>query len=125
MTVLHKALQVAQRESGVITRLLHSETPFTSQHSPSSHKVLDSAIRSTNGEMCITTWNARGLKSGEPYLNHLSESSSDVIIVTEHWLWPFEAHKLAQVNKNFHAEVVTDTRLNENSDLHRGIGGLV
>lgn len=39
-----------------------------------------------------------------------------VFVITQ--LGPFEANKLGEVNKNFHAEVVTDTRLNENSVLN-------
>ena len=49
----------------------------------------------------VTTWNCRGLNSGEPYLNHLASSGSDVIVVTEHWLWPFEEARLMDVHDDF------------------------
>ena len=82
------------------------------------------AKSSTYGTLRITTWNARGLRSGEPYLCHLANTMSDVIVATEHWLWPFEAHRLAKVNKEFHAETVTDSRLTESSSLNHGCGGV-
>ena len=88
---------------------------------PSSDNTHNMVKRNTS--MCLTTWNARGIKHGEPYLSSLS-TSSDVIVVSEHWLWPFEASKLSQVNGEFSAEVVTDKRLNENSNLKRGCGGV-
>ena len=72
----------------------------------------------------ITTWNCRGLSSGEPYIHHLAEEGCDIIAITEHWLWPFESEKLCNIHTSFAAEVKTDTRLNENSTLSRGCGGM-
>ena len=34
------------------------------------------------------------------------------------------AQKVAQVNNDFHAEVITDSRLHENSNLNHGCGGV-
>lgn len=72
-------------------------------------------------KLCVITWNARGLKSGEPYLNHLSQMISDVIVMTEHQLWPYEVQKLS---RDFTAEVVTDKRLDEYSTPKQGYGGV-
>ena len=52
------------------------------------------------------------------------DNGSDVIILSEHWLWPFEMHKLKEINPEFAAECVTDSRLNETSSLTRGCGGV-
>ena len=41
--------------------------------------------------------------------------------MTEHWLWPFESHKLSEVNPS---EVVIDGRLTECSTLSSGCGGV-
>ena len=77
-----------------------------------------------NHQLRISTWNCRGLNRGEPYVHQLADNSSDVIVVTEHWLWPFESHRLSQVHPSFASEVKTDARLDENSSLTRGCGGV-
>ena len=40
----------------------------------------------------ITCWNCRGLSNSTQYLSELISDGSDVIILSEHWLWPFELH---------------------------------
>ena len=40
------------------------------------------------------------------------------------WLWPFEMHKLKEIHSEFHAECVTDSRLNDTSTLSNGCGGV-
>ena len=72
----------------------------------------------------ITTWNCRGLKSGEPYLNSLATDASDIIVVTERWLWPYEEDKLSNVCSGFKAVCVCDKRLSDISDLSSGCGGV-
>ena len=41
----------------------------------------------------IAAWNCRGLSQGLPYIEHLADGH-DVIIISEHWLWPFELHNI-------------------------------
>ena len=72
----------------------------------------------------LTTWNCRGFTTGEPYIYQLAEDGSDIIVVTEHWLWPYEAKQLSEVHPAFVAECSTDSRLHEKSDLARGCGGV-
>ena len=72
----------------------------------------------------LTTWNCRGLNSGEPYIHQLAEEGCDIIAISEHWLWPFESNRLCQIHPSFTAELKTDPRLNENSTLSRGCGGV-
>ena len=53
------------------------------------------------GECCrvkITCWNFRGLRNSIPYLNALIEDALKVIILSQHWLWPFE---LEEVHPDF------------------------
>ncbi len=74
--------------------------------------------------LVLTTWNCRDLNKGEPYRHQLADNDSDVVVVTEHWLWPFESQRLSQVHPSFAAETKTDSRLDENSSLLRGCGGV-
>ena len=77
-----------------------------------------------NPHLEITTWNCRGLRSGEPYIRQLADEGNDIVVITEHWLWLFEAERLCQIHPLFTAEIKTDVRLNENSTLQRGCGGV-
>lgn len=74
----------------------------------------------------MSRWNCRGFGKGEPYLNQLASTESDVIIVTEHWLWPYESDRLSQVNPDFDAECCCDSRLSAESTLTltSGCGGV-
>ena len=56
-------------------------------------------------------------------MKHLS-NQSDIILLQEHWLWPFELQKLSSVIDSFSAFGVSDSRLCESSTLHRGCGGV-
>ena len=80
--------------------------------------------RVPHSNLKIVTWNCRGLSSGEPCIHHLAEEGYDIIAITEHWLWPYEAERLCIIHPSFTAEVKTDSRLNENSTLQRGCGGV-
>jgi hypothetical protein len=53
----------------------------------------------------------------------VAESGSDIIAVSEHWLWPFEADRLRNIHPAFTAEI-SNERLTENSTLRRGCGGV-
>lgn len=75
-------------------------------------------------DLRVTTWNCRGLGTGEAYLNQLAAERSDVIVVTEHWLWPYESHRLKQVHPNFDAECRCDSRLSDTSSATKGCGGV-
>ena len=77
-----------------------------------------------NPHLEITTWNCRGLRSGKPYIRQLADEGNDIVVITEYWLWLFEAERLCQIHPLFTAEVKTDVRLNENSTLQRGCGGV-
>ena len=79
---------------------------------------------SAHHKLKLTTWNCRGLTSGEPYIHELDNKGSDIIVITEHWLWPYETKRLSEVHPDYAAECTTDSRLHENSDLIRGCGGV-
>lgn len=55
------------------------------------------------------------------------EDGSRIIVISEHWLWPFEMHRLKEVHPDFDGVGITGRRLHENSDAGRGVvvlGGL-
>ena len=75
--------------------------------------------------LTITCWNCRGLSTGIPYLNHILDSGSDIVVLSEHWLWPYELHKLSEIHPGYQGMGVADSRLTETSDnLQRGCGGV-
>ena len=47
--------------------------------------------------LSIAAWNCRGLSNGLPYIEHLADKH-DIIVISEHWLWPFELHKLSYIH---------------------------
>ena len=83
-----------------------------------------SSDQSINPSLTFVTWNCRGLSSGEPYIHQLAECGNDVIVVDEHWLWPYETERLANIHPAFSADVKTDRRLTEESTLRQGCGGI-
>ena len=72
----------------------------------------------------IVTWNCRGLSNSVPYLKHLFNSGSSIVVLQEHWLWPFELGKLQSVSDSISYHAVSDPRLSEVSELDRGCGGV-
>ena len=51
-------------------------------------------------------------------------NTSDIILIQEHWLWPFELHSLSSILSGFTAHGLCDRRLNKTSELLRGCGGI-
>ena len=49
---------------------------------------------------------------------------SDVIVLNEHWLWPFQLNSLCDIHPDYQGYGVSDHRLNESSTLTRGCGGV-
>ena len=101
-------------------RLWKSSTSHLSAH-PSPTKM--GAASEVHPELHISTWNCRGFNCSEAYLRHLS-NQSDIILLQEHWLWPFEVQKLSSTIDSFPAFGVSDSRLCESSTLRRGCGGV-
>ena len=72
----------------------------------------------------ISCWNCRGLSNSGPYLEQLINNGPKVMVILEHWLWPFELHRLGEVHPDFDGVGVADRRLHENRDAGRGCGGV-
>ena len=60
------------------------------------------------------------------YLDHLVQGGSDVIVLSEHWLWPYELHKLDEFNSEYQGLGKADPRLTDTSltCCPRGCGGV-
>ena len=71
----------------------------------------------------IAAWNCRGFPNGLPYIEHLA-NNHDIVIISEHWLWPFELHKMQNIHPNMTATASADKRLNPECNLTRGCGGI-
>ena len=71
----------------------------------------------------ISSWNCRGLSNSTPYLNNLISECSDIIVISEYWLWPFELQHLNEIHPDFTGHGHVDIRLTSSSD-GRGLGGV-
>ena len=72
----------------------------------------------------IVTWNCRGYFSSAEYLHHLISVGVDVIVLQEHWLWPYELTSLDRLHPDFAFHAISDNRLTSTSDLNHGCGGV-
>ena len=52
------------------------------------------------------------------------ERGSQVLVMSEHWLWHFEPGRLEQISGEYEATGKTDGRLTEVAEGGRGLGGI-
>ena len=105
------------RKSLNITRPPHL---VSTSCSPTSNGTSASDTRPTSLRgLRITAWNCRGVSSAVPYLQVLAETS-DIISISDNWLWPFELHTLDKILPGYSAHGCSDKRLSESSTLVRG-----
>lgn len=92
---------------------------------PSSLSVMKKPSKSG---MKISCWNCRGLSTSLPYLDTLlnPENGSKIMILSEHWLWPYDLHKLddIMISEDYNALGKSDSRLNDAREGGRGCGGI-
>ena len=69
----------------------------------------------------MSCWNCRGLSSSLPYLNCLLEDGSNNLVVSEHWLWPYNLCRLNEISDGYDAIGKSDGRLTEDRDGGRGV----
>ena len=76
--------------------------------------------------MKMSCWKCCGLSSCLPYLNTLldSENGSKIVVLSEHWVWPYDLHKLHEANDDLDAVGKSDIRLTEDREGSRGCGGI-
>ena len=46
------------------------------------------------------------------------------MVLSEHWLWPYELHKLSEIDEEYEAVGKSDSRLTEEREGGRGCGGI-
>ena len=92
--------------------------------SASYTRTVSPSRTSIQNNLIITTWNCRGLHNSHNYLLELISKGSDVIVLQEHWLWPYELSNLAALHADFSYTAVSDNRLNSQCDLQQGCGGV-
>ena len=71
----------------------------------------------------IISWNCRGLNFSLPYVEVLADNA-DKIVLSEHWLWPFDLHKFDGIHPDMKGTAVADSRLSPDSELSRGCEGV-
>ena len=71
----------------------------------------------------ITCWNCRGLSNSVPYILELLNTIPGILVLSEHWLWPYEVYKLREISENIMATGKADARLSEYGS-GRGFGGV-
>ena len=74
------------------------------------------------GNLNMTCWNCRCLSSSMPYFHSLIEEGSKILVISEHWLWPYDLHKLDENHRDFDAIGKSDGKLNLERDGGRGFG---
>ena len=75
-------------------------------------------------QITITSWNCRGLTTSLPYILHLINTGSDIISLSEHWLWPYNITTLSNIHPNYEGFGYCDQKLHESSTLTNGCGGV-
>ena len=91
---------------------------------PSSRSSLRASPSSQHlDSIQIATWNCRGLQNSITYIKHLLSRGVDILVLQEHWLWPFELDQLGSIDPHFAYIAVCDHRLSPSSRLTRGCGG--
>ena len=98
------------------------------QYRPSfPHSIRDSepfaTVSSVVQNLSIKTWNCRGLSNSIPYIRQLL-FDCDILVLQEHWLWPFQEDLLKDISQEFRFCSVFDSRLNPESQLRKGCGGV-
>ena len=93
--------------------------PNSSSHPPQT-PLQFSSIESIS----IASWNCRGLHNSIPYILELLSRDVHILILQEHWLWPFQLDQLASIHMDYSYTAVCDSRLSPDSCLHRGCGGV-
>ena len=72
----------------------------------------------------FTSWNCKGISTATSYLTDRILTDSSVVVLSEHWLWPYELYKLDEIHSNYKGHGLSDARLTEKANGGRGFGGV-
>ena len=59
--------------------------------------------RLPRAEIKIFCWNCKCLSNNIPYIRKLMDGGSNILVLSEHWLWPYELHRLGEIHDDFEA----------------------
>lgn len=113
------------KTNGLYCRLWFSASPSETVKSHKSNHPSNSpqSLSCTTKNIRISSWNCRGLPTAVPFINQLAKRT-DVILLQEHWLWPYDLHQLDSLLQGFSSYGIADSRLSPLSQLTRGCGGV-
>ena len=74
--------------------------------------------------LTVQCWNCRGLSTAVPYIQEMMSEGPGVLVISEHWLWPYELHKLNDISEDLFATGKSDSRLGPEAEGGRGCGGV-
>ena len=112
--------------SAAVTHSVHVWRNNTQPKSPppSPSNSATTTTENKNKTVTIASWNCRGLHNSKHYILNLIQNGADIIILQEHWLWPYELTTLSSLHPQYVFTAVSDKRLHSSSDLERGCGGI-
>ena len=123
-------LELVKRELSCLNTEVERVRNLAVQYSTSEIMKPNKSVTAVTGTsspsfsyICVQSWNYRDIMSGAPYVQHMAEEA-DIVVLCEHWLWPYQLHQLQLLHPEFKAFGVADKRLTETSDLNRGCGGI-
>ena len=103
---LHNGLcSTADSHSVRVWHSNRSKLPSNSYSDPPTNSVTD------HETLTITSWNCRGLHNSKPYILDLIKTCTDIIILQEHWLWPFDLSGLSSIHPQYDFTAILDKRL--------------
>ena len=100
-----------------------SSTVYTQTASVDQVSIQAIPTSTISPSLKIAAWNCRGLNNALPYTEILAEGH-DVIVLSEHWLWPFETHKFLNIHPLMSGHAIADRRLTPDCHLSKGCGGI-
>ena len=95
----------------------------TSQQPPEFNTIPSQNVNTPSRDISMVAWNCHGLSNSVPYLQVLAQCF-DVILISEHWLWPYELSKLDSIVPGYKGFGCADKRLSEFSEANKGCGGV-
>ena len=66
----------------------------------------------------------RGISDSVPYILELLQKTPGILVLSEHWLWPYELHKLSEISENLKTTGKADARLSDDVSSGRGFDGI-
>ena len=120
--------------SSILTMGKHSGwfiAKWNKRKAPSHHPVPDESAtvnstthRDATMKLKMSCWNCHGLPSSLPYINSLFEDGTHILVLSKHWPWAYELHKLNEINHMYEAVGKLDSRLMEEKDGGTDCGGI-